>query len=115
MFQKTVGINLPIPHMLCDFTDCNIGELGVLITYMLTASILSVVGKRKSEEIPLVTEWLAKVRYLGLMNKLSAICIYRTGQENAIENFTMQWGLFWCSNYVGYQIDHIKESILSVL
>lgn len=93
--------------LLCDFTGCKVGASGVLIANMLTTATIPIVKKWKPAEIPSMNEWLSKVRYVGLMSKLTAICNYRAGHKSAVLSFYMQWESFMLSNYAGYQVTNI--------
>lgn len=65
--------------------------------------------------IPTVGEWLVKVRYLCLLNKLASMCRYRMGFVNALEKFGLQRECFLVSRYAKYSIANVKEYILTVL
>lgn len=45
-------------------------------------------------EIPSIAEWFNKLRFIGLMSKLSTICSNKAGQNTALVKFTKQWEWF---------------------
>lgn len=48
----------------------------------------------KSAEIPFISEWLSKVKYMGLMSKLSAICNYGAGEKKCSSEVQYTVGIF---------------------
>lgn len=76
--------------LLLDFEGCKTGELKVLTANMLTVATLLISNTWKSAEIPLISEWLGKIRYMGLISKISAMGKYRTGRRNTLEKFQIQ-------------------------
>lgn len=63
-----------------DFENDKIRLFKILLPYMLTIAATLIAKKWNSVEIPDIREWLEKMRYMGLLCKLSAMCKYRTGQ-----------------------------------
>lgn len=63
---------------------------------------------------PGIKEWFAKLKYMGLHSKLSAMCKCRAGQLNALENFTKAWTPLLTS-WEGIYQDNMQEKILSIL
>lgn len=77
--------------LLSDFACCKMGSSKVLMANILAAAMTLIASTWKSSDVPTVGEWLRKIRYMGPMGKLSAICSYRAGRENALEEFREQW------------------------
>lgn len=59
--------------LLLDIECCKNEALKDLMINMLIAATLLIVKKWKFTKIPTINEWLAKVQYMGLINKLSAM------------------------------------------
>lgn len=51
---------------------------------------------------------------MWLLNTFSAMCRCRGGQTNAIKKFGKQCGRFIASQYASYQLEGIKDCILSI-
>lgn len=62
---------------------------------LCTRASLLLASKWKTEEVPCEEDWLAKVRYLLLMNKLLAIALYQQGNDLAFWNFKKDWADFF--------------------
>lgn len=116
--KSIAGTALPfVPQvmLLGNFRGCELMVSKMLLINLIAAATMVVVRKWKSSELPLVGEWLSKVRYTALMNKLSTICAYRAGDANALYNFNKQWELFLFSGYMTYQTMGVHDSILPIL
>lgn len=85
------------------------------MTNMLVAATTLIASKWKSPDVPSVSKWLSKIRYMGLRGKLSAICSYRAGRENALAEFRKQWEPFLLSKCSAFQKFDVQLSILAVL
>lgn len=70
-----------------------------LLVNMLAVAIMLIASKWKSPTVPTINEWLSKIRYMAIMAKISAICIYRVGQMSALTEFNRHWEPFICSKY----------------
>lgn len=70
---------------LFDFSNMGSCKCKQLVTHMLTAVSLLIAQRWKSEELPNIGERLAKVQYLCLLNKLSAMCKLQTGDAHVLE------------------------------
>lgn len=88
--KKLQFIVVPLVMLLGDFRGCEFSK--TLLFNMIAAATMVISRKWKSLELPSVGEWLSKVRYIvtALMNKLSAICAYRIGDEKALYKFNKQ-------------------------
>lgn len=102
----------PKVMLLFDFGDCRHKDL---LANMLTAGIAVLVQKRQTARIPHVREWMLKVCYVCLLNKLSAVCRYRLGNTNALPNIQLQWKVFIWSSYLNAQTVTVKECVLQLL
>lgn len=80
---------------------------------MLTAATLLIAQRWKSVEVPTLREWLSKVHYMCLVNKLSAMCRYGAGYVNDVKMFVTMGVVM--SRYAENQLTNVKEYILSVL
>lgn len=86
-----------------------------LIANMLTAAITLLAQNWKTTKVLSMQEWLLKVCYVCLLNKLSAICKYRTGYLNALKNCQSQWEVFIRSKYMAHHKIQVRKNILMLL
>lgn len=70
-----------------------------------------IVPNWKSPEVPSVEEWLAKVRYVCLMYKLSLIRRYRAGDTSKVGKYRGQWLPFALYS----QIRHTRSDIVALV
>lgn len=101
--------------ILGDFSGCKVVTSRVLLLNMLAVAPVLIASKWKPSEVPSMNDWLSEIRYMALMNKLSAICACKTGHEKALANFTALWKLFLSSRYAGYQLQVKQYCVLSML
>lgn len=59
-------------------------------------------------------EWIEKVKYMCLINKLTVVIRYITGNSNALSTYNSEWNCFFESNYNRTK-KMIRECILSIL
>lgn len=96
--------------LLFDFGDYKHKDL---LANMLTASISLLVQNWKTTKVPSKIEWLLKLRYVCLLNKLSADCKYRAG-HNTLKNF-QEWDAFIRSKYMVHYKEQVRGNILLLL
>lgn len=72
--------------LLLDFEHAGVVLLKDFLAHMLTAATLIIIAKPwKTQEKASVTDWIAKVKYMCLINKLTAIIKVRMGNTNALK------------------------------
>lgn len=60
-----------------------------VLAHMLTAATLLIAKHWKSQENVTIADWVAKLKYICLINKLTATIKYRMGKTNALQ--TLKW------------------------
>lgn len=85
-----------------------------LLTHMLIAAALLIAEHWKEHEKVTMTEWIAKVRYMCLISKLTAVMRHWGGQSNALNAFKLQWSCFVKSKYSKVQ-ERVSSQVLSIL
>lgn len=118
VMQSIIGKKFPCTPwvMLLGNIEDSFNDISkILLINMLAAAATLIANKWKTLEVPTLSEWLAQVRFVSLMCKLSAICGYTAGQINDIANFKAQWKLFMRSKYSGLQSVKGCEYILAIL
>lgn len=85
-----------------------------LLTHMLTAATLLIVKYWKSDEEVTDREWIEKVKYMCLVNKLTAIIRYRAGKVNVLKAFETEWKYFVESRY-NRAGNNVRDCIVSGL
>lgn len=86
MLQDIMGIKIQLTPRTMLLLENVKGIKEELTSHMWTVAVLLIAQGWKSTEVPTVSEWIVKVRYMCLMNKCSVMCRYRGGQTNAIKN-----------------------------
>lgn len=86
-----------------------------LLANLLSASITLSAQNWKTAMIPSMQEWLAKVRHVCLLNKLSTVCKYKAGSFTALRAFQTQRRAFVSSKYMEHCEVRLRENILMLL
>lgn len=97
IMQSIIGRKFPCTPrvmLLGNVEDSLNGTSKILLINMLAVATTLIASKWETLEVPTFSEWLAKVRFVSLMCKHSAICAHRIGMINAIANFKAQWEPF---------------------
>lgn len=90
--------------LLLDFEFGKVRTSRVLTTYMLTTAAQLILKKWKSYVPPDINDWLGKMRYIGLICKILAMCwIY------------IEWNAFLMFKYGKHGSPLLKEIVLKVL
>lgn len=87
---------------------------GVVLAHMLTAATLMVGKHWKLEKDVSIKERVEKIRYVCLINKLTAIMRYRPGNSNALTTYCSEWSCFFKPRY-NRTNEMIREHILSLM
>lgn len=82
---------------------------------MLAAASMLIASKLKSPDLPTITEWIRKVKFVGLMAKFPAICRFRAGNKTALTTFAQQWGPLMYFQYPGFSQLNIWAEVLALL
>lgn len=100
--------------LLADLVNLERDSPIILVADMLVAAAtMLIASKWRTPEIPIVGTWLSKVRFMGMMAKITAICGHRAGNRNAMSDLTQQWRL--CSKYLGFSQSNLYAQVLVVL
>lgn len=100
--EEITKIRLPMnPRvmLLLDFEYGGVVTFKILLAHMLTAATLLIAKPWKSEKELQLMDWIEKIRYMCLVNKLTAIIIYRTGNATALRDFKVEWKCFTKSRF----------------
>lgn len=82
----------------------------LLLNFCIAASLL-IASKWKSEVVPNKEEWLARMRYLALMAKLTAVVQYTQGHLMALDQFKKQWACF-SQHYCNTKLDYLNLNMI---
>lgn len=99
----------PRAILLADLVSTDMGSMRILVANILAVAIM------EDTDIPTVREWLSKVRFMGTMAKITAICRNRAGNVNAISDFIQHWGVFMLSKYLGFSQSNTHAQVLAAL
>lgn len=93
--QEILGIKVPFTVevlLLCDFQAWKQGmEFGDMISHLLCAASLIVVGAWNNPVTPSLCKWDTNAGFIFLMAKLSAMVKFRNGFPQATQKFRTQW------------------------
>lgn len=82
--EEITKVKLPVNPRIMLLLDCECVRVVMfkeILAHMLTAATLLTAKHWKSEEVT-IREWIEKVKDMCLVNKLTAIIKYRTGNIN---------------------------------
>lgn len=82
---------------------------------MLTALSLLIAYSWKQQEPPSIGEWLTKVRFLCLLNKLSGRCRFRSDDDKALDRFQQQLSCFMASRFANQSTMEVNDYLLSFI
>lgn len=85
----------PWVMVLLDFDYGRVVMLKVLLAHMLTASSLIIAKHWKAQVEVTLADWIMKVRYMALVNKLMAINRFTLGKMNVLKEYELEWHYFF--------------------
>lgn len=95
-------IKLPMDSrimLLFDFDYAGVTMLRTLLSHMVSAGTLLVAKYWKAQLKLIITDWLRKISYMCLTNKLAAIKRFKKGNLSTLKDFAAEWECFVSSKY----------------
>lgn len=100
--KEITKVTLPMnPRIMLwlDFHGGGVVILRELLAHILAAATLLIAKHWKMRRKVTMMDWIGKIQYMCLINKLTVIIKYRGGQINVLNAFELEWSCFVKSRY----------------
>lgn len=88
--QEMMMVQAPLNSravLLLGFEDSKLKKCKDFIAHLLTSATLLIAKRWDMTDVSAIKEWFSKIRYMCLLNKLSAMCTYGVGNVNVLKVF----------------------------